>query len=107
MKILCLDRLLPGATPERIYPLLRAEVAHAFRGYENDLLREWYFRRDRPGAVLVLECASPDEARGYVDGLPLARAGLVAFDLIPLGPFLPLKTLFGPGALDDPAPTQR
>jgi hypothetical protein len=40
-----------------------------------------------PGAVLVLEAANADGARGVADGLPLRRAGLIdieAFELHPL-----------------------
>ena len=94
MKILALDKILPGATEEKIKPLLQQEARHAWESYLKEIVREIYFRKDRPGAVLVLECASVGEARNYIDELPLVKAGLVDFELIPLGPFIPFGALF-------------
>lgn len=94
MKILVLDRILPGATEEKIKSLMKEEAAHAWKSYLNGTVREWYFRQDRPGAVIVLECATLEEAQAAVNALPLAKAGLVAFECIPLGPFVPLAALF-------------
>jgi hypothetical protein len=94
MKVLVLDRILPGATEAKIKSLMKAEVAHAWGNYVNGTIREWYFRLDRPGAVIVLECASLEEARRCVNALPLAKAGLLAFECVPLGPFVPLTALF-------------
>ena len=94
MKILAIDKILPGATAEKIQPLLQEEARHAWDAYLKEIIREIYFRKDRSGAVLMLECASVEEARKYVDKLPLVKAGLVDFNLIPLGPFIPFGALF-------------
>ncbi len=96
MKILALDKILPGATPEKIYPNLKEEAATAWELHTQGTIRELYFRQDRPGAVLMLECASVEEARAVINSLPLVKAGLVDFDLIPLGAFAPFATLFAP-----------
>lgn len=94
MKILALDKILPGATPEKIYPHLKEEAAKVWELHTQGTIREFYFRQDRPGAVLMLECASVEEDRALIDSLPIVKAGLVDFDLIPLGAFAPLATLF-------------
>lgn len=94
MKILCISILKPGATPEKITALLKEETAHAWRSYKQGLIREWYYRTDRPGVVLVLECADVAEARRHLDELPLMKAGLIDLEYIPVGPFLPLESLF-------------
>ncbi len=94
MKILALDKILPGATKEKIYPHLKEEAAKAWELHNAGMFREMYFRTDRAGAVLILECADVEEARKLLDSLPLVTAGLVDFDIIPLGPFMPLATLF-------------
>lgn len=94
MKILALDKMMAGATPEKIYPHLKEEAAKAWELHTQGTIREMYFRQDRPGAVLVMECASVEEARQIIDTLPLVKAGLVDFDIIPLGAFVPLGTLF-------------
>jgi hypothetical protein len=94
MKILCLSSVKPEATPEKINPCLKEEAAHAWSDYKAGLVREWYFRTDRPGVVLMLECADVAEARRRLGDLPLVKAGLIDFEYIPLGPFLPLEALF-------------
>lgn len=96
MKILVLDRPGPQTTPERITPLLAAETLHLWKEYLGDVVREMYFRRDRMGVVLVLECESVEAAQRHMSEFPLARAGVVDFELIPLGPFVGLGSLFAP-----------
>jgi hypothetical protein len=94
MKIIAYDHILPGASLDKIQPLLREEVAHAWELWKAGIIRENYSRTDRPGAVIVFECASVEEARGYVNQFPLVKAGLTEFDFIPVGAFTPLETLF-------------
>lgn len=97
MKILAVDRLRAGVDPERdIYPHLKAEAARAWELHQQGILRELYFKTEHGGAVLMMECADADEARGVLATLPLVQAGLVEFDVIPLGPFVPLAMLFAP-----------
>lgn len=40
-----------------------------------------------------MECESLNEAQNLIDELPLIKESLIAFDLIPLGPFEPLEVL--------------
>ena len=94
MKILAIDKILPGASEEKIYPHIKEEAAKAWELYNNGVFREMYFRTDRGGAVLILECPDVEEARKVLDSLPLVQAGLVDFEIIPLGPFMPLGSLF-------------
>jgi hypothetical protein len=94
MKMLCLDRPLPGATFEKYQPYLNDEVRRTWQAYENGFVREIYFRQDRPGVTIILECANVDEARKAFADFPLAKAGLIEFDIIPLGPFVNWEMLF-------------
>ncbi len=94
MKILAIDKMLPGTTRDRIMPHLKAEVKKAWDLYTSGVCRELYYRGDRSGAVLVLECASVEAARTVIDTLPLVKESLIDFDLIPLGPFASLSLLF-------------
>lgn len=91
MKIMAMDKWQPGATLEKILALQKAEVLHAWKLYQQGIIREWYFREDRPGVVVMFECASAEEARKYINELPLVKAGLLDFDLIPLGYFRSLE----------------
>lgn len=84
MKILALEKEVPGVMNEAFGPYLRAEAARAWELQQAGVLRELYFRPDRHQAVLILECADPAEAEAVLGTLPLVRAGLIAFEIIPL-----------------------
>ncbi len=94
MKILALEKEVPGLTAEDFRPHLKAEAARAWELYQAGLLRELYFRQDEPSAVLVLECADVAEANQLLNSLPLVKEGLITFDIIPLGPYPGFARLF-------------
>ena len=94
MKMLCLDRPFPGATFEKYQPYLQDEARQVWQAYKNGIVREIYFRQDRPGVAIILECATVDEAKKAFAGFPLMKAGLLEFDIIPLGPFVNWEMLF-------------
>lgn len=95
-QILAMDRILPGATEDKIKSLLSDEARAVVNLYLAGNIRQWYFRQDRPGAVLILETDSMEEAEKLVGSLPLTRSGLLAYDLIPIGPYIPLATMIPP-----------
>lgn len=96
MKILALDRPLPGATMEKVGLHLHDEIRHTWAANKTGVLRDIYFRQDRPGVAIFLECASVSEAEGLLADLPLAKAGLIEFEVIPLGAFVNWELLFAP-----------
>ena len=101
MKILAIDKVLPEATPDKVKDTFMKEVNHTVKMYLADVVREMYFRQDRSGTILVLEAPSMEDARSLIDRMPMVQAGLIDFELIPLGPFVPLALL-----LDEEVPTQ-
>jgi hypothetical protein len=94
MKILALEKETPGNTAEQYAPHLRAEAARVWELYQIGVLRELYFHRERHTAVLMLECASVDEAKIILESMPLYIAGLIDFELIPLIPYDGFARLF-------------
>lgn len=96
MKILALEHELPGLTDADFAPHLKAEALHAWQLYQQDVLRELYFRRDRHEAVLVLECRDLAEAEAALNTLPLVQQRLITFELIPLAPYPGFARLFDP-----------
>jgi muconolactone delta-isomerase len=94
MKILALEKELPGATAEKFQPLLKDEAHRVWELQQSGALREIYFSADQHAAVLVLECADIEEARHLLATLPLVQAGLITFDLIPLIPYDGFARLF-------------
>ena len=64
------------------------------------MIRELYFRQDRPEAVLILECADVEEAAASLATLPFVEAGLITFEIIPLAPYPGFARLFAePGSV--------
>ncbi len=94
MKILALERELPGASPESFQRFAEEEARRAWELHQAGLIRELYFRADETTAVLVLECNSTDEAKNILAELPYVREDLIVFDLIPLKAYPGFARLF-------------
>ena len=94
MKILALEREHADATAHDFQRLAKSEAARAWELYQEGVIRELYFRQDRPEAVLLLECAGVEEAAATLATLPFVEAGLIAFELIPLAPYPGFARLF-------------
>ena len=95
MKILALEKETPNTSPVDFAPHLKAEAARVWELYKSGKLREIYFRGDRDEAVMILECADVEEAENLLATLPLVKAGLIAFEVIPLVPYPGFERLFG------------
>ena len=106
MKIIAIDHWKDGVTLETVQPHLRAELEAAWRLSKAGIIREMYSRTDRIGVVCMFECDSLEICRAYVDDFPLSKAGMIAWDLVPLKAPLPLEYLFDP-AVDVKEPFDR
>lgn len=97
MKILALEREVPGVTDDQFTDdIVKAEARKAWELQQSGVLRELYFSADKQEAVLVLECDSTDEARLRLAELPLVRARLIDFRVVPLVAYPGFARLFGP-----------
>lgn len=94
MKILALEKELPGATAEKFQPLLKDEARRVWELQQSGTLREIYFNADQHTAILVLECADAEEAQQILSTLPLVAAGLIEFEIVPLAPYGGFARLF-------------
>ena len=95
MKILAFEREIAGANRDLLQRYAQEEARHVWNLYQAGVIRELYFRADRRTAVLVLECASTDEAEAMLADLPFVREGLISFELIPLSAYSGFARLFG------------
>jgi len=95
MKILAMEIEMEGVKSEQFIPYLKPEAQRVWELYQDGTIREFYFREDRSEAVLMLECADASEARQGLESLPLVKAGLITFDIIPLVPYPGITRLFG------------
>ncbi len=94
MKILAMEKDAAGTDAEATRELLSAEALRAWELYQDGVIRELYFRRDRPSAVLVLECRDVEEARQILGTLPLVAEGFSGFEIHPLVPCPGFARLF-------------
>jgi muconolactone delta-isomerase len=97
MKIIAIEKDLPGKTAEDFQPHLIPEARRVWELHQAGIIRELYFRQDEHTAVLVLECASLEEAQAALDSLPLVQAGLITFELLPLRAYDGFARLFAKG----------
>ena len=102
MKILALEKEMPGVSDAAFQSHLRTEAQAVWALVQADVVREIYFRQAWRGAVLILECRDAVEAEQTLGQLPLVKAGLIAFDVIPLVPYSGFARLFG-GRDEEPA----
>jgi len=98
VKILAFEREVAGAPAGAFASHSRAEAERVWELHQAGVVRELYFRDDRDEAVLVLECGGIDEARAALASLPLVRAGLIDFELVPLRAYPGFARLFTPAA---------
>jgi len=76
-------------TPE----LLEEEAERARQLYADGVFRQMWGRGDHPGAVILIESATPDEAQAVLASLPLAVREMLSLDF--LAPITPYRG-FGP-----------
>lgn len=93
MQILAIDKIAEGVTADILEPHLPKELAAMVDLYLKEKIRTFYFRKDRVGVVFILECENIQEAREILSTLPMVEKNLLNFDLIPIGPLMPLGRL--------------
>jgi hypothetical protein len=101
MKLLAIERDVPGVADREFAQYLKAEALVVWRLIQEGLIREAYFSADRDAAVLVLESPDTDAANATLATLPLVRAGLIAFEVVPLIAYPGFARLFSAEVLED------
>lgn len=94
MKLLAIEHELPDGTTEQFRQYAKAEARQVWNLHQNGIVRELYFRADRYEAVLMLECATVNEAQEALSTLPFVQNELIAFELIPLKAYSGFERLF-------------
>jgi hypothetical protein len=92
-KLLAIGSFTAKATPSVSKPILPSEVRATVRLYLAGKIDQWFVKQDQSGVVFLMNVTNPKEAHELLDKLPLGQAGLMEFQLIPLGPISPLRLL--------------
>ena len=94
MKLLAYGRPRPDVDASTaIAPHARAELQARWRMYADGFVREMY-SPGGPGAILIVEAATTQDAAATVAGPPLAANDIIEFELTELRPFSALAMLF-------------
>ncbi|MFB9978054.1 hypothetical protein ACFSQQ_33510 [Mesorhizobium kowhaii] len=92
-KLLAIGTFTAKGSPERWKPLLPAEVRDTVRLYLAGKIDQWYLKQDQSGVVFMMNVTDPKEALDLLGKFPFGQAGLMEFQMIPLGPIAPLRVL--------------
>ena len=97
-KILAIGHLTAAPTAHMRQTIMPGEVRDTVKLYLAGKIDQWYVRQDQNGVVFVMNVHTVEEARQLLGDLPLGKAKLMEFELIPLGPLNPLRILLHDGA---------
>jgi hypothetical protein len=92
-KLLAIGSFTAKATPSLSKPVLPSEVRETVRLYLDGKIDQWFLKQDQSGVVFIMNLTDPKEAHELLEKLPLGQAGLMEFQIIPLGPISPLRML--------------
>jgi muconolactone delta-isomerase len=67
--------------------LVDAEIAQARALYADGFIRQIWHRSDVPGACILLEADSLEQAGARLHTLPMIRAGMLEVSIVPLVPY--------------------
>jgi hypothetical protein len=92
-KVLAIGSWTAKATPEKRPQIMPSEARDTLRLQLAGKVDQWFAKSDGSGAVFLMNVTNPAEAHTLLEGLPLGRAGMMTFELVPVGPLWPLGLL--------------
>lgn len=94
MQFLVIARAAKGTPMEQVLPLVKPEAEKVWEYYAADMVRSIHYIADMSGAVLMFEAVSLEAVQEAVAQLPMARANVLQFEILPLKPYTGLDELF-------------
>ena len=92
MKVMAIGSLNPLSQEQR-QRYLPKEVPATLQLYRDGKMEQFWLRDNEEGAIFLMTVDSVDEADRLLKALPLGQANLLTFDLMPIGPLMPLAML--------------
>jgi hypothetical protein len=92
-KVLAIGSWTAKATPETRPAIMPSEARDTMRLMLAGKIDQWFAKTDGSGAVFLMNVTDTAEAHELLEDLPLGRADMMRFELIPVGPLWPLGLL--------------
>ncbi len=93
MQFLVLARVAEGISIEQVLPHVKAEAAAIWEKYSAEIVRPIYYIADMSGAVLICEAPNSETMQEITAQFPMAKAGVLKFEVLPLKPYTGLESL--------------
>lgn len=85
----------PGVDLASVRAIPPEEVRETVKLYLAGEIDQWFSLAGRTGVVFLLNTTDPKRAGEMLEAVPLGRAHMMHFELMPLAPLAPLRTLVG------------
>ena len=95
MKVMAIATKTAAWTPERFEKLIPHEAPHTLQLYLDGKIEQWYSLQGKQGVAFIINVTDPAVAHEMLEKLPLGKAHMMSFELIPIGPLNPLRFLQG------------
>lgn len=91
--VLAIGRFVRPLTPQEQWKIMPQEVQETLRLMLDGKIEQGWVRKDQKGAVFLINATSVEDAHAMLENLPLGKAKLMEFELLPVGPLGPLRML--------------
>jgi hypothetical protein len=92
MKVLAIGTASAALTPEQLQKHMPHEVPATLKLYLEGKIEQFWFR-EKAGPIFLMNVDSVEQAKATLDSLTLVAEKLMAYDLIPVSPLMPLGLL--------------
>jgi len=86
MKLLAIEQETSSVNWDNESEVLINESYQVYHLFQEGIIRDIYFTENE-NAVIILECASKEEAVNLLSTLPLVKAGFITFEVMELRPY--------------------
>jgi hypothetical protein len=92
MKVMAIASPTAPLTPDILKPHMPHEVPHTLQLYLDGKVEQFWFV-EKSGPIFLMNVESVEDAKAIIATLPLVMAGLMTYDVKPVGPLIPLGRL--------------
>jgi hypothetical protein len=93
MKVMAIGSFAKPLTPEQRQQVLPNEVPATLKLYLDGKIEQFWFRKDAPGVLFLMNVDSIEQAKATIEALPLVTGGYAKYDFMQVGPLAPLGLL--------------